>query len=404
MNNSCISPQLFFLLLFLITSAKISYAQNQERFSILDISKDSTFDVVTWNVEWFGSKEFGPEDEALQMSNVIEVIKTMDADLYALQEVVDKPLFFAMDDSLENYHGFYAAYTQSQKTAYLFKTSVIDSLDSGLLEAQQNEDDWAGGRFPLFFEFDVTLANQTLRVFSYNIHAKAFADQNAYNQRKNAANSLKEYLDRSRYNASVIIMGDFNDMLTSSTFEDRESPYSIFVEDDFYLPVTKPLEEEGEASYLDEDYLSFIDHLIVTNVLKKIHLSGTQQVADIDYIENYQSTTSDHAPVWARFDFTQNFEDPFEELPEVFAVGSNYPNPFNPSTTIPFALDKPIDVTVTVYDIMGREVSVLSKNELFKAGEHSLTFNAQNLTSGIYLYRIELGTGESETNKMTFIK
>lgn len=372
--------------------------------SIQDISKDSTFDVVTWNIEWFGSESNGPEDNDLQLNNVIEVVETLDADLYAFQEIVDKPLFFALNDSLENYSGFYASYSQSQKTAYLFKTSVIDSLDSGLLEAEQNEADWAGGRFPLFFEFDVTIADQTLRVFSYNLHAKAFADQNAYNQRRNAANSLKEYLDRSRYNASVIVLGDFNDMLTNSTFEERESPYSVFVEDDFYYPVTKPLEEEGKATYLDERYLSFIDHIIVTNVLKNIHMQGEQMVAETDYIENFVSTTSDHAPVWTRFDFTKDFEDPFEELPEEFLVGPNFPNPFNPSTTIPFELDEPARVNATVYDIMGREIAVLSDNQTFNAGEHALTFDANGLTSGIYLFRLELGTGQIRTQKMTLIK
>lgn len=371
--------------------------------SIQEISKDSTFDVVTWNIEWFGSSTNGPEDIELQLNNVIKVVETLDADLYAFQEIVDKPLFFALNDSLENYSGFYASYSQSQKTAYLFKTSVIDSLDSGLLEAQQNEADWAGGRFPLFFEFDVTISDQTLRVFSYNLHAKAFADQNAYNQRRNAANSLKEYLDRSRANASVIVLGDFNDMLTSSTFEDRESPYSVFVEDDFYLPVTKPLEEEGKATYLDERYLSFIDHIIVTNVLKNIHMQGEQMVAETDYIEDFVSTTSDHAPVWTRFDFTKNFEDSFEELPEEFLVGPNFPNPFNPSTKIPFELNEPARVNATVYDIMGREIAVLSDNEAFNAGEHTLTFAANGLTSGIYLFRLELGTGQTRTQKMTLI-
>lgn len=369
-----------------------------------DIPKDSTFDVVTWNIEWFGSETNGPDDIELQMKNVLEVIRALDADLYAFQEIVDKSLYIAMDDSLENYRGFYAPYGQSLKTAYLFKTSVIDSLDSGLLRAEQSSSDWAGGRFPLIFEFDVSISDQTLRVFSYNLHAKAFADQDAYNQRSNAAASLKEYLDRSRRNASVIILGDFNDMLTSSTFQNRESPYSVFVQDDHYLPVTKPLEESGEATYLPEEFQSFIDHIIVTNVLKNIHIDGVQMVAEINYIEDFETTTSDHVPVWTRFDFTREFEDTFEELPAEFVVGPNFPNPFNPSTTIPFELDEPTVVNAAVYDIMGREVAVLSDMQPFNAGEYTFAFNADGLASGIYLFRMELGTGESRIQKMTLIK
>lgn len=393
----------YFALLVTIFTRPIN-AQDLSGQTVHEISKDSTFDVVTWNIEWFGSETNGPDDLDLQLNNVLEVIRTIDADLYALQEIVDKPRYFALRDSLEDFSGFYASYSQSQKTAYMFRTSVIDSLDSGLLEAQQNESDWAGGRFPLFFEFDVTIADQKLRVFTYNLHSKAFADQNAYNQRSNSAASLKEYLDRSRSNASVIILGDFNDELTESTFRGEPSPYEPFVQDNFYLPITLPLEQAGQVSYLSEEFRSFIDHIIATNVLKNIHIQGAQQVADISYIENFETTTSDHAPVWTRFDFTRDFEDTFKELPEEFIVGPNFPNPFNPTTTIPFELDEPTNVTVTVYDIMGRTISILSDSRSFDAGEHELTFNASGLTSGIYLYRVELGTGESRIQKMTLIK
>lgn len=379
-------------------------AQGQLTPAFQDLSKDSTFDVVTWNIEWFGSETNGPDDLELQMKNVLEVIKTIDADLYAFQEIVDKPRYFALRDSLKEFSGFYSSYSQSLKTAYMFRTSIIDSLDSGLLRAEQDDDDWAGGRFPLFFEFDLTIGDKTLRVFTYNLHSKAFADQNAYNQRSNSAASLKKYLDRSRSNASVIILGDFNDGLTKSTYQNEPSPYEPFVQDEFYLPITLPLEQDGQASYLSEEFRSFIDHIIATNALKNIHVNGAQQVADISYIENFEITTSDHAPVWTRFDFTRDFDDTYEELPEEFLVGPNYPNPFNPSTTIPFELDEPTDVTVTVYDIMGRTVSVISENQSFNAGEHTLTFNAEGLTSGIYIYRIELGTGESRTQKMSLIK
>ncbi|NBC64582.1 MAG: hypothetical protein GVY07_02810, partial [Bacteroidetes bacterium] len=151
-------------------------AQGQLTPAFQDLSKDSTFDVVTWNIEWFGSETNGPDDLELQMKNVLEVIKTIDADLYAFQEIVDKPRYFALRDSLKEFSGFYSSYSQSLKTAYMFRTSIIDSLDSGLLRAEQDDDDWAGGRFPLFFEFDLTIGDKTLRVFTYNLHSKAFAD------------------------------------------------------------------------------------------------------------------------------------------------------------------------------------------------------------------------------------
>jgi len=71
-----------------------------------------------------------------------------------------------------------------------------------------------------------------------------------------------------------------------------------------------------------------------------------------------------------------------------FALGQNYPNPFNPATTISFELPKASQVTLGVFDILGREVSVLV-NERRDAGVHEVKFDGSNLASGVYIYRIQ---------------
>jgi hypothetical protein len=78
-------------------------------------------------------------------------------------------------------------------------------------------------------------------------------------------------------------------------------------------------------------------------------------------------------------------------LPSVYSLSQNYPNPFNPSTTINFALPKSGNVTLTVYDILGREVKMLVNDNL-QAGYHKVVFNASSLASGIYFYRIQAGS------------
>ena len=77
-------------------------------------------------------------------------------------------------------------------------------------------------------------------------------------------------------------------------------------------------------------------------------------------------------------------------LPSVYSLSQNYPNPFNPTTTINFALSKSGNVTLTVYDIMGREVKMLVNDNL-QAGYHKVEFNASSLASGVYFYRIIAG-------------
>lgn len=87
---------------------------------------------------------------------------------------------------------------------------------------------------------------------------------------------------------------------------------------------------------------------------------------------------------------------------EEFKLSPNYPNPFNPSTQIPFSLAKSGHVTLEVFTILGANVATLV-NEEKPAGEYSIPFNAKNLASGVYLYR--LTTSEfSQTRLMNLVK
>ncbi|MFO7799494.1 MAG: DUF5689 domain-containing protein [Rhodohalobacter sp.] len=365
-----------------------------------DIDKDLTLDVVTWNVEWFGAENNGPTDNDLQMNNVIRVIEEIDADIYAFQEISNQVAFFSLADSLDQFRGFTSTFGQAQKTAFLFKTAVVDSLDSGLLFEGQDSFDWAG-RLPLYFEVNATVDGITRRILLYNVHAKAFGDQPSYNRRLNAASSLKDYLDQNKSNDRVIFLGDFNDQLTSSTYDGAEqSPYSMYLEDDAYNATTEILEEKGFASYLAGDFRSMIDHIIINENLFEYHIEGAQRVENPVYIENFVNTTSDHAPVWTRFQFTG---EPVE-LPTEIVVEPNYPNPFNPTTVIPFSLPEPTPVTVEVFDVLGRKVATLVDQQIFPAGENEIEFFARDLSSGIYLYRISFEDGAVVTGKMMLVK
>ncbi|MFT4604140.1 MAG: hypothetical protein ACI9W4_000868 [Rhodothermales bacterium] len=79
-----------------------------------------------------------------------------------------------------------------------------------------------------------------------------------------------------------------------------------------------------------------------------------------------------------------------EALPEEFALGPNYPNPFNPVTTIRFALPEAANVRLEVYDTLGRRVAELV-NGAEDAGWKEVPWDAENLPSGLYIYRIVTG-------------
>jgi hypothetical protein len=85
-----------------------------------------------------------------------------------------------------------------------------------------------------------------------------------------------------------------------------------------------------------------------------------------------------------------------------FQLSQNYPNPFNPNTIIKYSIAKESFVTIKVYDILGKEIATLVDERKLR-GNYSMVFNSNNLSSGIYYYRLISGT-YSETKKMIVLK
>jgi hypothetical protein len=110
------------------------------------------------------------------------------------------------------------------------------------------------------------------------------------------------------------------------------------------------------------------------------------------------------------FDGTSEFSNVIEVkvlAPDVYALEQNYPNPFNPSTMIKFGLAVDSKVSLTVFDVLGQEVVNLVNGNL-AAGSHEFDFNASNLNSGVFFYRIDAagidGTNFSSVKKMLLTK
>ena len=89
-------------------------------------------------------------------------------------------------------------------------------------------------------------------------------------------------------------------------------------------------------------------------------------------------------------------------VPTQFALNQNFPNPFNPSTTIKFQLTTSGNVDLRVYDIVGREVAVLVNAE-YQSGFFSIEFDAAGLSSGVYIYRLQV-SGATFVKKMVLLK
>ncbi len=92
----------------------------------------------------------------------------------------------------------------------------------------------------------------------------------------------------------------------------------------------------------------------------------------------------------------------FEEIPETLTLHTNYPNPFNPQTTIDYALPATTPVRLVVYDMTGKTVSILVDGVQVQ-GQHTVNFRADHLPTGTYIYRLT-ANGETRTRKMTLIR
>jgi len=114
----------------------------------------------------------------------------------------------------------------------------------------------------------------------------------------------------------------------------------------------------------------------------------------------------DHGSPQSRFTLTINVNytntEVEEELPNIVQLGQNYPNPFNPTTQIQYALPEATNVRLEIFNVVGQRVATLVSGQQ-SAGQHSVSFDASNLASGVYVYRLMAGSF-IETKKMLLIK
>jgi hypothetical protein len=99
--------------------------------------------------------------------------------------------------------------------------------------------------------------------------------------------------------------------------------------------------------------------------------------------------------------------DEFQTTPQEFVLLGNYPNPFNPSTTIQFDLPESADVQIDVLDLLGRTMISIPSQSIEAGAKKSISVDASELSSGIYMYRVMVRTAKQahfSTGTMTLIK
>lgn len=291
------------------------------------VSPDGVLETVTWNIEGYGdgtygSENWGPSNEHQQTKNVLQVADSLKADLYAFQEIYNQQALKDISENMKGYKGFVANHINGkQKMAFVYNTNTIDSLEAGSISNVREEYQsdwsyyWANGRTPLFFRFNYTSENTTPQEFyAVVIHGKANTSNYAesYERRQKAAEGLYYYLKDNKPNANIILLGDYNDDVDQSIYYEeqngdnvyQETSYDEFVEDtENFDVITKKLSDAGESASINYD--NIIDHITISDELFDEHIQNSTLIHDPrPYIDNYGTTTSDHLPVWAKFEIS----------------------------------------------------------------------------------------------------
>lgn len=273
----------------------------------------ATFDVATWNLEWFGDTGNGPADEPLQLQRVREVMQGADLDLWGVQEVVSAGAFQALVAGLPGYAGLLANaptveggatwYSDfgdlEQKVGLVYKTSLVEVLGARIVLTAS--DHAFAGRPPLEARIRVRLDGVTVEGVVLVLHAKAGADEASWERREAAARALRDYLDATWPTVPVWVIGDFNDDVDVSITPGKPSPYGPFLgQTTTWTFATSVLSASGATTTVG--YSDVIDHQLVSDEAWGMYQTSSVEAYRLDAIvPSYGTTTSDHFPVLARY-------------------------------------------------------------------------------------------------------
>jgi len=283
-------------------------------------SSQDTLEVVNWNLEFFGDRA---SDLPEEMWKTRTIMNNLDADIYALTEIVNTDSLHSLVQSLQggfNYivspFGSFAAgpsssqYRFAQKLAFVYRSSMVRNVSGRAMmkTSATAYDYWASGRFPYLVTAEVLGKDNQWRLFRFVIiHAKANSDYSSCFRRYAGALEMKDTLDTYYSDDRIVILGDFNDDLDESICPSfLSSTYADLVADSVdansYKALTLPLSQAGVSTI--SGYPSFIDHVVVSNEVVPFYVHGSAEMLRdkvTTWVQGYLSDVSDHYPVLTKY-------------------------------------------------------------------------------------------------------
>lgn len=363
-------------LLILIITFNIQ-AQN---FEDLNFGTDSTFEVITWNLEWF------PKNGQTTMDYVSQIIQALDVDVIALQEIDNKSQFNNMVDNLEGWDGYYVN-DNYLGLAYIYKSSTVEPMEIKEILTNKSRE---LPRSP--YVFSIYCHGQEIVLI--NNHFKCCGDGyldptdlwDEESRRIDGCILIEEYITNNHLFDRVIMLGDLNDDLTDDPENNVFSPF--LDKPETYIFTDMQIAEGSSTGWSYPNWPSHLDHIMINNVLYN-DIQGEDAVVTTIKLDNYFSggfyeydqDVSDHRPVGIKVKLLDNFgisED---------IINNNhltvYPNPFHENITIA-TNGSTGNARVEICNSLGIIVDIIQLDK----NDQSLQWNAQHLPTGIYIARL----------------
>ena len=269
---------------------------NAQSLKDLHFGTDSTFEVVSWNIEWF------PKNGQVTADSVKTILQSLAADVYALQEIDDTTLLKQVVSTIPGYAcHFKSSYYGG--LAYVYNTNTVQV--NAKYEIYTSQPYWnAFPRSPQVLE--LTFNNEDYVIIDN--HLKCCGDgvldlndtSDEENRRLRAVNLLKTYIDSIFSNDKVIVVGDWNDILTDPT---PNNVFNSFLNDSDYLFVDFPIALGSSANFSFPTWPSHLDHILISDELFADFSKPNSELSCIridDYMSSwnaYDYNISDHRPV-----------------------------------------------------------------------------------------------------------
>jgi endonuclease/exonuclease/phosphatase family metal-dependent hydrolase len=312
---------------------------NAQSLKDLHFGTDSTFEVVSWNIEWF------PKNGQVTADSVKTILQSLAADVYALQEIDDTTLLKQVVSTIPGY-ACHFKFSHYGGLAYVYNTNTVQVNKK--YEIYTSQPYWnAFPRSPQVLE--LTFNNEDYVIIDN--HLKCCGDgvldlndtSDEENRRLTAVNLLKTYIDSVFSNDKVIVVGDWNDILTDPT---PNNVFNSFLNDSDYLFVDFPIALGSSANFSFPTWPSHLDHILISDELFA-DFSKPNSIVSCIRIDDYMSS-------WSAYDYNISDHRPVGLKLEVDAVISTIHNLENSNKNL-----------IKIVDVLGRETKPKTNTPLF---------------------------------------